>query len=565
MARDVETNLTANDKTGSGLASAERRFSQSSKKIEAEGNKLNSKFGQSVVDMAEKISPKAAAALTRGFASAGEAAGPLLAGGIAAAAPVLAATVSAAIIAGAGVGAAGIGVVLVAQDARVQAAGKKLGESLLSGLQQDASPFIRPVLDGIATIEARFAESRKTIQSIFANSSNFVAPLVDGATRGLQGILRGVDALVANGQPVIDALGRGLAKVGDATGDMFERIASNSDEAAAALDFVFNTISKIIDVAGILISVLTKVFGWLEKFHIIEATMNSLIAGPFGAFLTDTEKKTDATATAAGGLAEQFQKSAEATKLQQQAAANLGPTMQQIKADIDAVTAANRALYGSDTDVAGALADVNEKLKENGRTHSLATEKGRENRTALEGLAATLQTNYENFVKVNGESAASIAKGESLRSSFIRTAEKAGYSAKAAQELANKILGIPSKKETDLHANTHDAEGRIRALQAQINSLHGKTVTVTVRRMTVAGEHVSGPGGSGTQLKGFDASSTWAARDSNSTSRTGGPMSVNSRIENRLYLDGTPFRAYVDEVVAESNRAAAYGARVGAR
>lgn len=566
MARDVEADLTINDKTGPGLKSAEERLRRTNKKIKDEGDKLNSNFAKSVVGLVENVSPKAAAALTRGFASAGEAGGPLLVAGAVAAAPLLAATVSAALIAGASVGAAGIGVAIVSQDARVQAAGKQLGESLMAGLQSDAAVFVQPVLDGIALIQHRFAESEGTIKSIFDHSAQFVGPLVDGATRFTQGILRGVDALVTNGRPVIDALSQGAAQLGNDLGEFMAQIAANGDDAARALNTVFNALSTILNITGPIISALTQVFGVLDHFGAIDQLLNSLIAGPFAAFLPvldDTKSKTDQAATSAGGLAASFQKSADATKIQQEAAANLGPTMEQIKADIDAVTNANRALYGSNADVTLGLRDASKAIQDNAKHTKNKTIRDAENAQVLEHLAATLQTNYDNFVKVNGESAASIAKGDQLRASFIKTATGAGLSARAAQDLANKILGIPSKKVTDLHANTHDADARIRALQGQIDALHGKTVTVTVRQMTAAGEHVSGPGGSGTQLK-YDARSTWSGGASG-MSRTGGPATVS--VDSKLYVswDGGPYRAYAAQAVAESQRTAAHRQRVGTR
>ncbi len=49
------------------------------------------------------------------------------------------------------------------------------------------------------------------------------------------------------------------------------------------------------------------------------------------------------------------------------------------------------------------------------------------------------------------------------------------------------------------------------------------------------------------------------------TSRTGGPVQVTSTIENRIYLDGRPFREYVDEALSESERRQAWRAKVGRR
>lgn len=72
------------------------------------------------------------------------------------------------------------------------------------------------------------------------------------------------------------------------------------------------------------------------------------------------------------------------------------------------------------------------------------------------------------------------AKDAQLRQSFIRTAEQMGISRGDAERLADQILGIPSERETRITADTGQAAGAVSSLQAQIDGLRGKTVTVKV-------------------------------------------------------------------------------------
>jgi hypothetical protein len=48
-------------------------------------------------------------------------------------------------------------------------------------------------------------------------------------------------------------------------------------------------------------------------------------------------------------------------------------------------------------------------------------------------------------------------------------------------------------------------------------------------------------------------------------SRTGGPAPLSATVNNTIMLDGRPFRAYTDRVLLESERRAAWRARVGTR
>lgn len=564
MARDVEFNVTANDKTGNALAEAERKFKASNKRIEDENkrhaDKLGDVLGKGLADSLAKSAPKLSASLGSAFTAASDYAAPLLAGGVAAATPLIAATLSAAITGGVALGAAGIGVALVAQDARVQAAGKQLSAHFMAALHADAAPFIAPVLAGIATVETRFDELRPTIANIFKNSSTFVQPLVDGATRGAAGIVRGVDQLVAKAQPVVDALGNSLGDLGEDFGDFLAGV--DTTGAVAAINDLTDATGTLLDVTGPLLSGLSKVYGVLSKFGVVKEVAQSLL-GPIGMLaplLGGADGKFRAVSASTDAATTSFQTGAPA-------ADDYATALTKADQSAKDLTAAQRTLYGSETDVAGALADATKEIKENGKGLDVNTQKGRDNRTALENVANTLTSNYEAYVKVNGEGTKSAGVAETNRAAFIKLAEKAGYSATEAGKLATQLGLIPTKKETKLSADAAKAKAEIAALKAKLAGIQDKTVQLRVQvaqgQLNNAAHTIARLGGEFSATRAFAISA--GQQQGGNVSRTGGPTPVNVDQHLTVQLDGRPFYEFTTRKISESNKRTAWRAKVGRR
>jgi hypothetical protein len=87
------------------------------------------------------------------------------------------------------------------------------------------------------------------------------------------------------------------------------------------------------------------------------------------------------------------------------------------------------------------------------------------------------------------------AKDAQLRQSFINTAGQMGITGQNAENLANKILGIPGERKTTITADTSQANGAIDNLVRKIESAGGTHV------VTVSGP-AAGPGGTQTKAQG---------------------------------------------------------------
>lgn len=574
MTRDVEFNVTASDKTGTALASAEAKFAASQerivainkaaqKKIQSDNDESAARIGRRLEQVFGSAAPKLSAKLAEVFGAASANGAPILAGAAVAAAPLIGATISAAIIGGAGVGGVIGGIMLVKDDPRVSAAGKQLGENMFSGLKEDAQVFVDPVLSSIGEIDEAFQDLRPRVKSIFEDSSAFVGPLTEGALRATDGILRGFQKLVSKAEPVMDQLGDSIGDIGDATGDMLEMIAGGSEGAAAALEDITQDMTILIRTTGLLVRGLTEVYGFMQKIGLTTALM-----GPLGqamdVYQKVTGKASEETDHLREGLdlaAKEWDRNQEGIETTNQYLADSQKLMDDAEQAARDLTRANGALYDSETDVAGALAKATQARKDNGRTLDANTTKGRANRDALSSVAKALQAQYDNTVKVNGQGPKTVAAGEALRAKFIQVATSFTGSADKARALANQILGIPAKKDARIDVKSNAAAAS-KAAKDALNSVHSKTITVTVKVNQSQLNKIERQLG-GKALLAADQS--FAVSDTSGSSRIGGPTPVSVSNNVSVSLDGAPFAAMTVRTVEASARRSAHRAKVGKR
>lgn len=583
MARDVEFSVTADDRTGAALAAAERHFTESQKRID-KINKDHAAKRQSDLDESaakigrrlESVFGRAAPKLAQSLAQSMSSAGPAIVGALAVTAPLIGGLLSAGIIGGAGAGGIIGGVLLAAQDPRVKTAGTKLGQNLLNQLTASAAPFVQPVLKAIETVETRFKMMNGRISSIFSNSSGFLAPLVDGTLDAVQGVLRGFDALVRRGEPVMQSLGRSLGILGNSVGNAFETISGGSEDAADAFEMTAHAVGAFIEATGYLIRGLTELFGvvsYIPQKLLGVSDALSRLTGVGREYNLGAQASADATVRVgdavtglvnkASGLYYTYESTGEAAD---RTNAYLEASE---KAMLDAANAAaglitaNHSLYDSETNLGAAIDRATEARKKNGKTLDANTEKGRANRDALSAVASAAENQYQAFVKVNGEGPKSAALADTLRGKFIGLAQKLGASKTEANNLANSILNIPSKKDVKIKAESNALQAS-REAKAAINSINSKTVTVNVQvnasRLASIENRLNRLGGSMYNA----ANTSWAASDMNSgTARTGGPtpVSVNNSVD--VFLDGTPFYAMTVQASRARSERDAWRQKVG--
>lgn len=507
MAKNVDFNYTASDKTGPANESVRREMKKTGDQA---GKDLGTGTAKGLLAGIKDSLPKT---------------GPLLGTLGAIASPVIAAALSAGIIAGVSGAAIGGGVLLAARDPAVQQAGSELGRTLLAGLEESAEPFVQPVLAQIDKIEARFDRLRPRFDRIFANSAGFLDPLVDGILDGVDGITRGVDKLVGRAGPVVEGLGESFSILGDDVGRSLDIISGGSEDAGNALVDLSHVLGET------LVAVSYVVRGLTELYGVISFVPSKII---------ELER-------AVGALPEQGQFAAHTIEdvadntflLGLKAQGAQGPIVG-LSEQINGMADSARNLFGATTAVGEAIDRASEAAKKNGKTLDENTEKGRANRTVLSQLADNLIAQYNAFVAVNGEGEKSNGVANRNREAFIKAAGAFTKSKEEAGRLATQLGLIPAQKSVRFDSNAPSVKRDVANLQAAINSLRGKTVPV---RVTVSGhgELLYGSGG-GRQASNYAEAPGLAVRSEGApTSRTAPPTPVNVRNDVNVYLDGQPF------------------------
>lgn len=195
--------------------------------------------------------------------------------------------------------------------------------------------------------------------------------------------------------------------------------------------------------------------------------------------------------------------SLEALTAQQDAMAETAEFAAEMHQDlVDSMNALIETAYGAiDADIAyeASLDSLTEAIKENGATHDISTEAGRNNMSALVDVARAARDNAAAQLE-NGDALSDVTgRMNNARDAFIRGAEQLGYTTSEANALADQlgmtedsVYGLDQEirglegKEVNVNATGQvDSARQIENLRWQIEALRGKTVTVTTVNHTI--------------------------------------------------------------------------------
>ena len=427
--------------------------------------------------------------------------GPMVAAvaaGAAIAAPTLAGVIGAAMIGGgAGLGIVG-GAAVAVRDQRVKNAGADLGQFILGDLEQRAADFVPVVLDGIDDIRAGWISLGPDISRIFA-SSRLVDPLVAGAVSGARRLIGGIADAVEEADPVVDAFGASLDRLGDSIGDQFTLLAGDADQAASAVEDLTTSIDNMIRVVGGLVHVGLVVKGWTDQLDVAidkgrywiednsylakslrdvgveldltadgfkkgtaeaeamrRASIGTADAADFAtlkaAGMTDAQI---AAADASGTYRIQLDAARAATERAAGQYASTSQSVEEFTRRLDEMNRTLGATYSGNLSVEESNIRLEESIdrateaaKKNGDGISANIPKQRANREALVGIAnAALAAAEDIFAQTKSQELASAAT-ERGRAAFLKTADQMGVNAREARNLANQLFGIPRDVST---------------------------------------------------------------------------------------------------------------------
>jgi hypothetical protein len=145
------------------------------------------------------------------------------------------------------------------------------------------------------------------------------------------------------------------------------------------------------------------------------------------------------------------------------------------------------------------VADAAASVKQYGQGLDVTTEAGRQNMSALNGIASAATSLIAAQAKAGTSTSELTSNMGAARQAFMNAAMAAGASASQAAELADKYGLIPKNVSTAVQVTGADAaKQKVQELQSWIDALHGKTVTIQAIANTGTAGHLYGFANGGT-------------------------------------------------------------------
>lgn len=462
-----------------------------------------------------------------------------IAGGLvtaaAAAAPLIIGVVAGAVTAGIGLGGIAAGLKLAAKDPAVVEVYAGLGARIGAQLKDAALPFKSDLLNAAPQLEAAFSREQPRIKSIFATLSTVVGPLIGDVVEAVHRLMPGVQAVTTAAVPLLRELGGQLPAMGTAVSNLFQAFARAGPGATVLLVALVKEVGQLIDAFSAATIAATPVLDAIAEFGSLTG-----LAGGQVSVLTD---HTDKSAQQASLAAQDYNLLAQ----------SMGNTANQARALDDSFN----LLFGSAMNLDQAnlavkvgYTNLRDAIKENGRTLDDSKAKGQANEAAILSQVQALDAKRQAEIAAGNGTVEATNKANAAYSANVQALRgvllSLGLTAAAVDNLLNKYAQIPHTITTTVTTvyrtdgtpaagHSHDLPGQTGALASWAPARFSES-----RRAAMSG------GESGTY-------------------RTGGPVQVHSTLENRIYLDGRPFRDYTDGAIAFSERRQAWRAKVGKR
>lgn len=294
--------------------------------------------------------------------------------GLIAVTPILIAQFGAIVAAGIALGTAGLGIALASQLQPVQDAFAQTLSSLRNVSVAAAGPLIDPLISGMQFL-VRFVERfvAPRLESIFTRIGPGIENLIRGIGIAVDQIFQGLQIGSGDIDGLLTELANSAVTLGIAIGEAFRILLSTGQDGRDVLrDLVFFLSATLIAVSAIT-AALVKAYGAVRDITmLLRGDIAGFLAAQAADALDEYNSKVFVTRDAYGDLVVATDAETKALEAQAKAAEENAKALDKI------VDAANSFL---DTliSVEKARDDLNEAIKENGRTLDIDGEKGREN------------------------------------------------------------------------------------------------------------------------------------------------------------------------------------------
>lgn len=336
------------------------------------------------------------------------------------------------------------------------------------------------------------------LDRILGDAEKFVQPLVTGVEGFSTGIVKGIGALVAKGEPAVHALSDSMIILGNASASAMSSIADGAEGGADALRDLSTGVGLVIRLFGGITEAAEKAYGFVHDHPLLTA-IPTFGGSVLLSQISNVNGLTNELRVTALGAAMAAMKAGDAFSAQGD---NLSALTKQlnaanVSADSLAATYVNKlftATMGLDQatlGVAESQTRLRETFEENAKTlkkHAdqldINTKQGQANRESVLASVTANMALYQSQIAagMSAEDAANSyddntrALEDQLRKAHLTQGEIDG--------LIGKYRGVPKRVDTDIaiHGLT-DAINNLDETLRLINNIHSKTVYVTVKTL----------------------------------------------------------------------------------
>lgn len=389
--------------------------------------------------------------------------------------PLIASTAAVAITLGLGGAIAGIGIMAAKQNDQVKKAFSELKDSVSDDLDAMVQPFV-PALIRIADI---FKNTFDSLSPSLTRAFEKMAPAVEGfvadLARGFESFGVTVAVLADRFGPLMEVLGSELQVLLEHLSQSFAQLALAADPEFVSL--LISSLTALTDVIMYTIINLAK----------LGSGITNLIDLIPGINFEDGEASSRSFGEAVGETTQNLLGAGEAT-------GGLTSKMAEL---------ANQFLAASDAEIGfeAAIDNATKAIQKNGRTLDINSEKGRDNRQALNSIASSALRMRDSMEEAGQDSSEAMSRA---RRQFIRAAEGMGLSRSEARKLADQsgllasaVRKVPSRKRTTFSSNAPSVKGQVDSLAASLGSI-ARNIVIDIATRTAAGKATGGVIGAAT-------------------------------------------------------------------
>lgn len=382
-------------------------------------------------------------------------------GAVALAAPFLGASISAAVLGGVGAGGIIGGIAAASRDPRVRSEAQELGKTFSAAADIIGQPFIGPTIEALQILNKETVGWATDLRQGLAAVAPVLKPLTEGldgfVDKTMPGLVKGLETA----KPILRSLSRDLPHLGEDLSDMFSSMAEHPEAATAAMHDLVTIIGQTARGIGNLTEFLSSYYevliktgevttGWANDLPkwVKQITPLAAVADYFDGNVEAMKKASDAS--------HDFR---DVTQQVTTVEYRFGSALQGTTGDLEAQRNAMLNLVDTHLDlrrstqeIEEAIDSFSESVDENGRSLDITTEKGRNNRAAIEASIDALrrgeQAAYDNALAngATGIEAEEAAKRyhETYIPALVDAAVKAGFNrdqVAALYEILNKLDG----------------------------------------------------------------------------------------------------------------------------